>query len=145
MKITHVVLIFALCGHASARLNSDDGVEQDPRSLEIENDGFIGADTAGLSVVSNAQQAPSKPADPHLSDEFGVDGDAGSFAAFLAGEYDVDATRNVLISSNSTTCQAKIEKGAIKVNYQLQLVQGQNFVTASASQCKEWASDPECG
>jgi hypothetical protein len=146
MKITHVVLLFALCGHAGARLNSDDGVEQDQRSLEIENDGLIGANIAGLGYAFTSDTEPlsaSLPAASMLpSGTFA--GPPVSFEMFLAG-YDNSLERKVLISSSSTDGQKKIEQGAIKVNFQPQLVKGQNFVTANAAQCKEWASDPECG
>jgi hypothetical protein len=134
MKITHIVILFVLCGNARARLNSDGGVEQDERSLQNENDDLT--DFAGKSVVNNAHQQASEPAGPPVS-----------FQSFLVSDDDrPDAEqRNVLISYNNTNGQAKLEEGALKLNYKTEFVEGEYFVKANAKLCQEWASDPDLG
>jgi hypothetical protein len=129
MKITQAVLLFALFGHTSARLNAgSDGVEQDQRALQNDNDMPLFEDYDAGTDSSGSGPPGSQ------SNLVGV-------TDFLLTAADADVL-NVLITFKTANGKAKVEQASIQINEKLQLVD-MYAAKATAKVVREWALDDD--
>jgi hypothetical protein len=104
MKITQIVLFFALSGHTSARLNAD-GVEQDQRALQDNNATEDPFDIPMPEPVMASESQVYAEAPPQVADT----------------DQDDDDEIDVLVNYKNDNGKAKAQGIAKKINQDLRL------------------------
>jgi hypothetical protein len=140
MKITPVVVLFALFGHTSARLNAD-GVEQDQRALENGNgngnngngngntgngngnNGNGNGNGGGAGVTNNPDDTEDpiqfEESRPLVTPELPSETAPPLVSDFAAGNDDDEV--DILVTYKNTNGKAKAEGKAKKINQELRL------------------------